>query len=160
MPTYVINSSTFALSEYQDNEWDNVNSICSVNDTIYCITDSNLYKNTGTDDNGTDISSHITTGFVDFNTNELKRFPTGSVRISYDSDNEGLLTIYNSTDGVDDTDYYDVTINATYPEYFRPQLWDGMKARYWKFKLENTNGADFTIEDWYVNPYPLGRTIK
>ena len=157
MTIYALNTNTGGLSEYADITYP----VLIEKDGIsYGVNSDGLYKFTGSDDSGEDIDAYVTTGYFNMDSNQLKRFNQGSVVISYESDETGKMTLYNSTNGVDDTDYYDVTITATYPEVFRPELWDGMKARYWKFKLENTNGADFRLEDWYINPVFIGRQVK
>jgi hypothetical protein len=157
MSIYVVNTNTGGISEYTGISY---SVLIESNGTTYGVNSDGLYKFTGDSDSGSDIDAHITTGYINLNSNQLKRFNQGSIIISYESDETGKLTLYNSTDGVDDTDYYDVSITATYPEAFRPVVWDGMKARYWKFKLENTSGADFRLEDWYINPVFIGRQIK
>lgn len=154
---YVLNATTFGISEYTGID---VYDLITHNSKTFMSNMTKLLENTGDNDEGSNIDCFFTTGYINFHTNMLKRFPTGSVYISYDSDNDGELTFYNSTDGVVDVDYYTVTIDSDYPESFRPQLWDGMKARYWKFKLANTNGSDFKLEDLIINPYPTGRQIK
>jgi hypothetical protein len=156
MTTYVVNTNTLGISEFTITP----NAIAALDGEVYFIDATSIYKYSGTSDNGTNIDCYIESGYVELLTNEDKRFPTGSVYLSYDSDCTGTLTLYNSTNGVDDTDYYDVPIDATYPYMFRPTLWDGMKARYWKFKLANTNGADFKLEKFLLAPYPVGRRIR
>ena len=153
---YVINTNTLGISEFTINP----NAIAALDGEVYFIDDTSIYKYSGSDDNGTDIDCYIETGYLNLLSNEDKRLPTGSVYISYDSDSTGTLTLYNSTNGVDDVDYYDVPIDATYPHMFRPDLWDGMKARWWKFKLANTNGADFSLENWLIGPYSTNRRIR
>jgi hypothetical protein len=159
MTIYALNTNNLAISEYAGITFP---TLVEQSGSYYGINSNGIYKFTGNDDSGVNIDAYIETGFIYFNTKDLKRFRTGSIYLLYHhtTTDTGTLTFYTSTNGVDDVDYYDVPISATYPAAFRPQLWDGMRGLYWKFKIANTNGAPFKLEYFYATPYLENRAIK
>lgn len=158
MPIYTLNTNNLAISEYSGITF---STLVEQGNELYGINSNGIYKFTGNDDSGADIDCYIETGFLDFGSRDFKKFRTGSIYLLYhDLNDTGTLTLYTSTNGVDDVDYYDVPVNAVYPNYFRPQVWDGMRARYWKFKLANIDSAPFKLEQFYLTPYFENRAIK
>jgi len=62
MPVYVTNARTFGTSEYTGTEWDAAHAVASVNDRVFIVTDTGLYEQAGTDDDGAEIDAHIRSG--------------------------------------------------------------------------------------------------
>lgn len=66
MTTYVINAETFSQTTYTG-KFSDVHALCELDGETYAIADDGLYKQSGDDDDGTDISWSITTGKLRLN---------------------------------------------------------------------------------------------
>lgn len=114
----------------------------------------------GTDDLGQDIDCNISTGFIHFNTDKLKRFNTNSIYVSFLTDTDGTFTADTSTNGLDASASFSIDFTTSSPEMTRIPIPDGMKGRYWRFTIANRNGSPFTVEEINLNVSETGRAIK
>lgn len=147
---WVVNTQTLGLSRYQGY---NFNSIAG----NLGARDDGVYLLEGDDDAGTEIDAYFETGLLDFGTAQRKTIP--DVYLALTSDGNTMLKVTTSQDGSLVTDWYEVRAVYTGPDNTRYKPGKGLRARYWKFRLENVDGSDFDLSDAEVLPLILSRRL-
>lgn len=153
---YSVNAKTGATTELS------LDAVCmsSHDGTTILASADDLMQYTGTTDLGSDIDCQWSTGFIEFNTDKLKRFNTNSIYISFYSDTSGQLKVDTSVNGLDASMSITVDFETNSPEMTRVPVPDGLRGRYWRFTLYNSNGGSCSLEDFNLNPSITNRSIK
>lgn len=126
------------------------NSMCRFGDVYLGADSSGLHLMRDYNDNNTDIAALIKTGKFDLGTERKK-----SIRYFYfgiETDGQMTLTLYN--DGVEVADYV-IPYPGAGRQTVKVKVARGLRARFWEFKLENTDGCFFTLYSVKIFPVVL-----
>lgn len=137
------NTRINAVTQYRNFDF---NSMAVFNGEIIGVNDSGVFRHTGDKDDGVDIDAYFIPLLTDFGSSLQKR--VRAVHIGYQSDDRIKFTV---TDDEDNSRSYTLERIADSKQTGNRQYVgrDG-KGRYWRFKIENVNGADFTIDNMEV----------
>ncbi len=145
---YSVNTRIGAVSEYDNYPF---NSFAIIGGRPFASADDGIYELTGDDDEGTPIHASVYTGLTDFGSSVLKRLPSAWIGLT--SSGEMVLKVVTTDKGFKKENWYRM---AARPEgspvdsRFSPAK--GLLGRYWGFKLENIDGADFQLDSLKVWP--------
>jgi hypothetical protein len=136
---------TFAMSRW---ELAPFNSIAEIDGALYAASDDGLYR-LGVQHEEAPIVARIRGGLTDFGLPTLQR--ASYFYASYTSEGTLAVTVGYIPDGEEQS----VTCTlpprlARSPTPGRAKLGRGMRSRYWRITVENTDGADFVIFDQRV----------
>jgi hypothetical protein len=147
---WIINTQSLGVSRYTNY---NFNSVAG----RFAAADDGIYELTGDTDAGIPIPALIETGLMDFGSQMKKQIP--DVYLGSTVDGRLVLKVTTSQDGKLIEDWYTATLDYEAPDNSRMKVGRGLKSRYWKFRLENVNGADFTLDDMGVRTVVLTRRL-
>lgn len=154
-PTFTslaMNTRTKAVTTYSNSPF---NSLCSFNGVVLAASSNGVVALTGADDNGTDIAASLTVGISDFGGAQLKRVLAGYA--GYRADGDLQLTLIT-----DDATEYTYTLTPRQDTAVHPTrvvFGRGVASRYWQWRLANTAGADFKLDDLSFDVDPLARRV-
>lgn len=148
--TYAINADTFAQVTYSG-EFDNVHALAEHEGELYAISDTSLFQQTGSDDDGTNIDASITTGQIDFGDQERVKYVPRAY-LFLESDGKTKVTTTTKTRRVSADREYPVRAagSSTYNVPKMVELAQGVESIDWGFKLENTSGASMKVQSMKV----------
>jgi hypothetical protein len=139
---WVLNTETGGLCYYDNYGFD---SIAAHDGVIYATSPNGVYELSGDNDAGRNINSRLKTGFLDFDTEHLKRiaalyvgYTGGALKCSVEAYTSDANEVYTY-------DMEERTAGA--PRNNRIKTGKGVASRYWRFDFENVEGADFQIQD-------------
>lgn len=150
---YSVNTRVGAVSEYDNYPF---NSFALIGGRPFAAADDGIYELVGDDDDGTPIHASLYTGLTDFGSSILKRLPNAWIGLT--SNGEMVLKVVTTDKGFKKENWYRM---AARPEgspvdsRFSPAK--GLLGRYWGFKLENIDGADFQLDSLKVWPLLTNR---
>ena len=116
-----------------------------------------LYELVGDTDADAPIAAQITTGLLDLGEPLLKNID--ALYLGYRADGALDLTVTVGQSDGPQTVNYRLAETPAAPVTARLKLGKGVKARYWQFRLANTDGADFELETLDILPIVLQRRI-
>lgn len=149
---WVLNSDVFATSQYTGYNFNSISGNLAANSTnIYLIGEAD-------DDAGTDIDAYFTTGLLDFGSNQLKTIPEAYV--GYTTDGRILLKVRTSQSGANTEDWYEVTNTYATEHESRFTIGRGLSSKYFQWKVENVDGADFDIDTITFFPAIFKRRLR
>lgn len=119
-----------------------------------------IFRLDGADDDGDSINSLFETGFNDFKSNALKRLPQGGVYLGFANDGSAVIKTVTSRHGVVEEDWYEEDVAFTAFDTNRLKVHDGLKSRYWKFKVANKDGSALDLDSFQLYPIILKRRIR
>lgn len=148
---WVMNTESLGPVKYENF---NVNSIAgpyaACSDGIYLLS-------TSYDDDGTPIDAYLELGALDFGTKRKKIVP--DVYLYATGDDRLVLRVSTTNDGRMYTDWYECHPVSESDEAVRFKVGRGLKANYFRFRIENINGGDFDLADAEARPVVLQRRI-
>lgn len=128
-----------ALTQYTNFDF---NSMMMFNGVMLGASDVGLYKlNCGNDDNGVNIDAYFIPITTDFGINNPKRLRF--IYFGYESD--GDIKIGVTPDEKDEKDY-DIESTKIGQQRRRIPITRDQVGRYWKFKISNVDGSDFSVD--------------
>jgi len=146
---WVLNTRNLAPSRY---EGFNFNSVAGG----YGARSDGIYRLEGADDAGTAIAAHVETGLMTHKTQHLKRVPEAYLVMA------GGDTLYlkfaTSANGRDLDAWYQATPVHYGPGAIQYSMAKGLKARYWKYRLEAVD-VDFELDGMEVRALVLQRRV-
>jgi len=149
--TLAVNLKNLAISQYTNY---NFNSFAKIGDTHIGFNEDGVYElDNAQDDDGTDIDAFGELIRSDWGISNQKRIR--KVYVGCESD--GTIQLITSTDE-NTAETYDLTPALSSSEQGSGKL-NGkrsQKGRYWKPKVANTLGCDFSVDSIHVVPTILG----
>jgi hypothetical protein len=112
------------------------------------VNDDGLYSLDAASDGGAAISAWIETGLNDFGLPVLKR--ASNAYFGLTADGALTLEVGVTSSGAESTYSYAVQRGAGAPVQAKAHLGKGLLSRYWRFRVSNSEGADFTLHDLRV----------
>lgn len=150
---YSVNTRNAAASEYQNY---NFTSMAVIDGIPYGTGPDGIYRLTGDDDEGTPIHASVYTGLMDFGSSFLKQLPAAWIGLT--STGEMVLKVVTTDSGKKKENWYRMKERpkgTPVDSRFSPAK--GLEGRYWGFKIENLNGADFQIDSLKLWPLVMKR---
>ena len=132
------NTRINATTQYRDFDF---NSLAVFNGQIIGANDSGIFTHSGDKDNGDDIYAYFLPNMTDFGDHRQKRVRKGFV--GYQTDGTIRLTVYD--DEGSGRAYRLEKIDSSKQHSNMVAFGRDGKGRYWQFKIENMDGADFTV---------------
>lgn len=120
-----------------------------------------IFEESGDDDNGTDIDAWIDTPLHDFGNREQKSIEAFS--IGYESDGDLQLILYGDEDEVNARTFVlEPTKEGQVQQDFMKTLkkYRFGKARYWKTRVINRDGSDFSVDYLALAPVKYKRRAR
>ena len=145
---WVLNPQNKAFTRYTN--WP-FNSFVALGQDAYGLNDEGIYALEGSDDTGTDIALRLSSGLMDFGSPEqsnLRHAYMGMV-----SDGDVVLKVISTEVGQRTEDYYRLRGMAGDATFETVQSFsNAVQARFWRFEVENVNGADLELDgiNWRV----------
>lgn len=150
---YSVNTRNAATSEYQNYHF---TSMAVIDGIPYGTGPDGIYRLTGDDDEGTPIHASVYTGLTDFGSSFLKQLPAAWIGLT--SNGEMVLKVVTTDSGKKKENWYRMKERpkgTPVDSRFTPAK--GLEGRYWGFKIENLNGADFQIDSLKLWPLVMKR---
>ncbi len=149
---WVANTKTGALTEYTNFPF---NSFARFNGEYLAAGSSGIFALTGTDDNGTDISSRVRLAATDLDIAELKRIE--EALLSYRSDGQLILRVV-----IEDGLTYEYRLEPTgrtgmYQARVKPGK--GLKLNYIILEIANFEGCAFDLDQVRIKPVALSTQV-
>lgn len=148
-PGWAINYETNAPSRYEGLA---ANSICHLNGVAYVANNGGIYAMNASYDAGQPIHASITLPKTDYGDSHNKRVPSAFVGVR-SSGQMQLKAVTNNLSGL----YYTVNPPDANMRGSRVKMGEGIDGRYWTFRLNNADGADFEVDSIEFNPIILKR---
>lgn len=145
---YTVNTRTAAVSEYDNFPF---NSMAVVGGIPFGATADGIYRMEGDDDDGAPIHASIYTGLTDFGNSFLKQLPAAWIGLT--STGDMVLKVITTDGGKRKENWYRMAARpggTPVDSRFSPAK--GLLGRYYGFKLENLDGADFTLDSLKLWP--------
>lgn len=153
--TWVLNTRKGVLTEYGPefafNSFANFNGV-----VLACGAGGVVVLGIQDDDNGVKIDGKFRTGQEAFASSLHKRIPRLYVSGNFAGD---MLFRTITEEGGTRTYSLPYNNNPTSLQQRRVPIGKGPRSRYWQFEIENTNGADFGVNDLLVYPTILRRRV-
>ena len=138
---WVMNTETQGLSSYDNFQF---TSLAQLNGVVYGTSSEGIFVLSGDDDDGRNVDSTVKTGFLDFDREQTKR--VSDLYVGYTGGQ--LECTVETYDGPQEEYTYTLEEReADAPRNNRMKVGRGLSSRYWRFKFENVQGADFQIYD-------------
>lgn len=138
---WVMNTETQGLTSYDNFQF---TSLAQLKGAVYGTTSDGIYLLSGDDDEGRNVDSTLKTGFLDFNREQTKR--VSDVYVGY-TGGQLECTVETYDGPQEEYTYILEEREANAPRNNRMKVGRGLSSRYWRFKFENVQGADFQIYD-------------
>lgn len=122
---------------------------------IYATDGSALYLLEGNTDAGDKIPCYVEWGTTDFGTAFEKNVERGYIGVA----SAGQLVLRVVTNKRTE-DWYEVILEDSGQHGARIKIGKGLKARYWKFRLENFDGEGFDLESIEFKPVTMSRRVR
>lgn len=145
---WVLNPQNKAFTRYTN--WP-FNSFVALGQNAYGLSDAGIYALEGSDDAGTDIALRLSSGLMDFGSPEQSNLRHAYMGIVADGD--VVLKVISTEVGQRTEDYYRLRSMAGDATFETVQSFsNAVQARFWRFEVENVNGADLELDsiDWRV----------
>ena len=155
MPDYLglcLQLERTALSQYANY---NFNSMCKFNGVYLGANSSGIFKlDTGDLDGTSEIAAFFELLTSDWGIENQKRIR--SIYVGYETDGQLMFKVKDDDDNERE---YILEPNHVDNKQHGAKLWGdrGGKGRYWMFRVDNVNGADFSVDDIRVLPVVLGK---
>jgi len=146
---WVMNPETFSVWNYENY---NFNSFATANNEVYAAATDGLYRISGSDDDGVDIESRLTTAAIDFGTKNLKQVP--QVYLGMTSD--GTIVLKVRVDNKYDV-WYEATPVEDYQHTHMVKLGKGLVGRNWQFELVTKDNSSIDMESLEFYPVVFKR---
>lgn len=151
--TWVYNTEGGQISRYAHA---NYTSMVGTERGIYATDGNTLYALDGDDDDGDNIGCFIEWGVTDFGT----AFEKSMDRVYLGVSSMGQLVLRVVTNQRAE-DWYQVVLDDERGQHgVRMKLGKGLRARYWKFRLENFDGRGFDLESIEFKPLVQSRRVR
>ena len=137
----VINTKTGAVSEYDNYDF---NSFCEFNGVSLGCRADGIYELDGADDDGTDIDAYVKWGFLDPNLPTASRLDSGFLV------GEATGDIKVTTICDEDQSCEDILQHLNSRRDHPVKIARGFKGRLYEVKIENIDGAGFTLNSYRV----------
>lgn len=150
---YSINTRTAAASEYENYPF---SSMAVIGGIPYGTGPDGIYRLTGDTDNAAPIHASVYTGLTDFGSSYLKQLPAAWIGLT--STGEMVLKVVTTDKGRKKENWYRMKARphgAPVDSRFSPAK--GLEGRYWGFKIENLDGADFQLDSLKLWPLAMKR---
>lgn len=138
---WVMNTESFAMARYTSLPF---KSMAMVGGRVLGLGDAGLYELAGDTDMGEPIKARVVTGRSLLGTPAVKRIPAVYITGAVDGQLDLTAVVYGTHKGA--FTYSMVARAGDAPRGHRVQLGRGLASVYWKFVLENKDGADFAID--------------
>lgn len=152
----VMNTNSTAVTEYLNYNFDSL-AQTGANEFMASGADG-IYRLEGSDDDGTQIDSYITTKLFHFGSEQFKRVERAYIALR----NTGtivLKTITRDRQGQRVENWYELEeVDATIRQR-RIKIGKGLKSHYWQFTLASNGGADFEVDNLEFVPIILTRRV-
>ncbi len=154
---WVMNADNLGSSEYRNFGF---NSFAEVGNSFFGAREDGLYQLQGDTDNGENILARIRSGVTNFNSSAVKRVPM--MYIGYTANGELLFTAsVTSPEGAKTGYTYRMAERkADATRENRLKIGKGLASVYWQWELQNTDGADFSVDVVKLWPMVLSRRIR
>lgn len=139
--TLFYNTKSDAITQYKNFMFD---SYANFRGKMLCGNSDGIFSHEGDNDNGTSISAYVLTPNTDLYTANQKRIR--KAYIGYQTDGSIRFSIYDDENNIRVYDLDVIRAREKQGGQVLPVDRNG-KGRYWQFKIENINGADFSIDD-------------
>ncbi len=151
-----MNAKTRGITEYANYSF---NSLTNFNGTLYGANDAGMFRLEGDDDAGAPIDAFARTALLRIAGGKQARIDCAY--LAYRSSGAlQMKVVVSGAQGQKVSYVYDmVQVNAESTRPNRIKFGRGMKAAYYAFQINNTNGADFAIDVVEIHPLPLDRRI-
>jgi hypothetical protein len=138
---WVLNTETGGLATYDNFGF---TSIAYHDGTLFAASPSGLFSIDNDTDDGRFVSASVQTGFMDFNSDRIKR--VSDVFVGHTG---GQLELDVETyDGPEEVYTYTMEErDADAPRNNRAKIGRGLQSRYWRFTFRNLDGADIQVYD-------------
>jgi hypothetical protein len=138
---WVLNTETAGLSTYDNFGF---NSVAVVGGVLYATSPEGVFALNADKDQTRDVAAKVKTGMLDFDIKTTKRI--SDIFVGYTG---GRLSYEVETyDGPQDVYTYEMPErDSEAPRNNRVKPGKGLKSRYWRFGIENIDGADFQLHD-------------
>ena len=80
--------------------------------------------------------------------------------VSFANDGSALIKTVTSNNGVIEEDWYEEDRTFTAFDNERLETHDGIRSRYWKFKISNKDGSQLDLDTFQLYPIVLRRRMK
>jgi hypothetical protein len=151
---WVINTKSVGISEYDSYAF---NSFARQGQRYLATDGTDIFELTGTDDDGTIISSQIRTGLSQFGTSRKKRI--SDLYVGYKSDGSLILKAVYNMDNEQREAWYQLNDTSNVYDNARFKVGKGAKAVYWAFELINDKGSDFELDKLEMHQVDLNRRL-
>lgn len=155
--TLVMNTITSALSVYAGYSF---NSFAKIGNNYYAAGPNGLFLiDSGSQDVGAsaaDIPAAFETGDLDFDSEYQKRLSDFYIGMRADGD----IALRVTTDETLEVDYVLEPFNIDTLNQRRVNTARGAQGKYWRFRIENTNGCDFEIDTMNIAAASASRRLK
>jgi len=150
--TQIVNGLTAATTLYDFQ----FTSYANIGGNYYAVGPSGFYQiDVGDTDNGAPINAVLSTGEEDFNTAQIKRL--SDVYMDMRATGDIVFRVYP-----DETAPFEYTVSplmVTTLRQRRSWIGKGMRARHFRFEIENTNGCNFDLNDILVSADVTARRL-
>jgi len=153
-----MNMQNNAPSQYVDFPFE---SVVEFNGKTVLFGSTGIFEEGGDSDNGTDITAWVDTPLHDFGAREQKSIEAFSV--GYECDGALVFTLYGDEDDNTTRSFVmepvkDGQVQQDFMKTLKKYRWG--KARYWKARLANRDGSDFSIDYIALAPVKYKRRSK
>lgn len=156
MPDYLgicVENEGFRVSQYSG--W-NFNSMCKFGEVYLGANENGIFViDSGNLDNTSDIDAYFQTATTDFGLAFQKRWR--SVYVGYETNGQMLLKLYDD-DGNERVYQFSPIFSDNEQHGNRISIGRDGRGRYWSFRIENSLGADFSVNN--ITGIPVITTRK
>ena len=153
--THVFNTENLLATEYSNYDF---LAMAMFNGVPVGISTAGVFELSGSDDDGTDITVDVLSGFSDLGTEDLKRM--SNVYLGYKSD--GDVQVQISIDGEPAVRTYTVSkiSHSSGLKRGRAKPGKGLKSRYWQVGVKNVLGSDLELNDLGLYVQQFNRKVQ
>lgn len=144
---WVMNTETMGLTNYENFRF---NSMCGFGDAYYSTDGDAIYRLGGDTDAGAVINAEFSTGSTDFGSSFIKSMDRAY--FGYSADGQMVLKVVTN-EKVED--WYLLEHIPDGVGESRVKIGKGLQAHYWRIKIANKAGADFSFDSIRLLPLKL-----
>ena len=148
---WVMNTETFGLTNYENFRF---NSMAGFGGEYYATDGDKIYRLGGDTDAGTGISAEFSPGATDFGSEFLKRMERAY--FGFRADGEMVLKVVTD-EKVED--WYILEHTPAALGESRVKIGKGLEARYWRFRVANKAGQDFSFDSIRLMPLVVKKRV-
>lgn len=138
-----LNTTNFAPSEYDNFAF---NSMCKFNGKVLCASANGIVEFVGDDDKGTDIDAYFQLPSCDYSTHKQKNFR----KVFVEGESGGDLIVTAIADDAEGGNYEIGSLGVVGETQYTFQMNHSDRGSQIGLKIENKNGADFTINSMFA----------